>query len=282
MTHDHTPDDDRRGHEPPDLVGLLGGELTREETLDAAQHLRGCAACSAELVEVIVAHAALRSSARVTHLLAEGPRSGEGASTRSGPAGAVGPGSGATGGDIADAGGADALPPLPPLTGAEPGGRAPGRTASVARRRRTWRVVSGAAAAVVVVAGVTLGVAASRHGPGSPGPGPVATAALRPIAAPPSASGSVAVYASGPTRSLSVDARGLPAPSSQSFYEVWLLDPATQKMLPMGVLGPSGRGEYSVSSTIMGGYSAVDVSLQANDGNPAHSETSVLRAYLQA
>jgi len=61
---------------------------------------------------------------------------------------------------------------------------------------------------------------------------------------------------------------------------VWLLDPATLKMLPMGVLSPSGHGEYSVSATIMNGYSAVDVSLQANNGNPAHSQTSVMRAYL--
>ena len=56
----------------------------------------------------------------------------------------------------------------------------------------------------------------------------------------------------------------------------------------MGVLGPTGWGEYAVASAIMAGYSAVDVSLQSNDvslqsndGNPAHSETSMLRAYLQ-
>jgi hypothetical protein len=281
MTYDHTSGDDRLGHEPPDLVGLIGGELAREETLDAARHLRGCAACTAELVEVIVAHAALRSSTRVTRLLDEGPPS-----ERATGAGSVDPGnvdavSGSTGGDVTGAEGVDALPPLPPLTdGAEPGGQASGPTAITARRRRVWRVVSGAAAAILVVVGVTLGVTALRHGAG--GSGPVATAALRPIAAPPSATGSVAVYASGSTRSLTVDARGLPAASAQSFYEVWLLDPATQKMLPMGVLGPTGRGEYAVSSAIMGGYSAVDVSLQANDGNPAHSKTSVLRAYLQA
>lgn len=94
--------------------------------------------------------------------------------------------------------------------------------------------------------------------------------------------GGLATVATGSTRSLTVDTRNLPAPAPQSFYEVWLLDPATQKMLPMGVPSPSGRGEYAVSSAIMGGYSAVDVSLQANDGDPAHSQTSVLRAYLQA
>jgi hypothetical protein len=90
----------------------------------------------------------------------------------------------------------------------------------------------------------------------------------------------VSVFADGTTRSLTVETHRLPEPAPQRFYEVWLLDPATRKMLPMGVLSPSGRGNYSVSAGIMAGYSAVDVSLQANDGDPAHSETSVLRAQL--
>lgn len=158
---------------------------------------------------------------------------------------------------------------------------APARRGGAGRGRPTlWRAVPGVAAAIVVVVGVTVGVAASHRSPVRPAP--VASAALRPIEAPPSATGSVAVYATGSTRSLTVDARNLPAPSSQSYYEVWLLDPATQEMLPMGVLPPSGRGQYAVSSTIMAGYSAVDVSLQANDGDPAHSQTSVMRAHLQA
>ena len=100
------------------------------------------------------------------------------------------------------------------------------------------------------------------------------------IKAPPGTSGTVAVYAQGSTRTLRVEALGLPEPTSHDFYEVWLLDPATQKMMAMGVLAPSGGGEYSVSANIMAGYSAVDISLQTNDGNPAHSQTSVLRAYL--
>lgn len=51
-------------------MGLVGGDLTRDETLAAARHLRACAACTGELIEIILAHAALRSAGRVTRLLA--------------------------------------------------------------------------------------------------------------------------------------------------------------------------------------------------------------------
>jgi hypothetical protein len=52
-------------------------------------------------------------------------------------------------------------------------------------------------------------------------------------------------------------------------------------MLPVGVLSPSGTGSYALSASVMGQFSAVDVSLQANNGNPAHSDTSVLRGLVQ-
>ena len=68
-------------------------------------------------------------------------------------------------------------------------------------------------------------------------------------------------------------------PAPESFYEVWLLNPATLKMLPVGVLPPSGSGTYNMDAALMKDYSAVDVSLQVNDGNPAHSKVSVLRGY---
>jgi hypothetical protein len=75
-----------------------------------------------------------------------------------------------------------------------------------------------------------------------------------------------------------VHTENLAKPSGQHFYEVWMLNPSTQKMLPVGVLPPSGTGSYTMGASIMTGYSAVDISLQANNGNPAHSKTSVLRA----
>ena len=100
------------------------------------------------------------------------------------------------------------------------------------------------------------------------------------IAASASASGDVRVVASGDLRQLQVDADGLGTPPVNDYYEVWLLDPRTSQMLPMGILSPTGIGKYTTTKGIMSGYSAVDISLQSNDGNPAHSATSLLRAQL--
>ena len=53
-------------------------------------------------------------------------------------------------------------------------------------------------------------------------------------------------------------------------------------MLPLGAIGPSGRASFEVDDRLLGRYSAVDVSLEADDGNPQHSVTSVLRASYDA
>jgi len=255
MTDHHDPDHDR-----PDLLGLLTGELDRDETVAAARHLETCQDCTRELVELTVAHAALRSSVRVDRILGEQPE----------PSGAEPPA------DLRDA---EPLPPLP----AEPEETAaaiPEGSVERARRgapgRGWWRWAAAAVVASILVTTAAVAMVARRGTPTSP----VVSAPLHAVGGPARASGSVAVFAQGSTRTLRVAARQLPAPAAHDFYEVWLLDPATQKMLAMGVLSPTGRGQYSVSADIMGGYSAVDISLQANDGNPAHSDTSVLRAFL--
>jgi len=169
--------------------------------------------------------------------------------------------------------GAVTLPALePPAPDADP-------LPPIARPRRRRHGVLAAAAAVIALA--AIGTTAARVWPSSTPPSTqpvVARVALRPLDAPPTASGSVTVVARGSTRELTVRTEHLTRPPVQSFYEVWLLDPTTLKMLPMGVLPPSGSGSYTVVADIMSGYSAVDVSLQANDGDPAHSQTSVLRA----
>jgi len=255
-------------HEPPDLVGLLAGELSRQDTVAAAHHLEGCPACTRELVDLIVAHAALRSSVRVTHLLSA--HDDESVPTLASA--------------VSDPEGADGSPkvpeepPLPPLVTSPGGASSAGAPRHPGRARRVRHLAAAAVVLLLVIGAVVATLAARTSGP--TGPVRVAAAPLHPIMAPAGATGSVAVFADGSTRALAVEARRLPSPAAQSYYEVWLLDPATRKMLPMGVLSPSGRGSYSVSAAIMAGYSAVDISLQANDGNPAHSQTSVLRAEL--
>jgi Anti-sigma-K factor rskA len=255
-------------HVAPDLVGLLTGEPDRATTLATALHLENCLTCQHELSELVVAHAALRSSERVTRRLgADIPTAtfrNSGSSALDAPAPETD----------------DALPPLPTPSilderrGVD-AGDSPKRSGPMWRQRR---LVAASVIALLVAAGVLIGLVVNASTPATQSP--VASATLHPIAAPTGTTGSVAVFATGSTRSLTVAAAHLPVPVSQHFYEVWLLDPSSGKMLPMGVLAPSGRGTYAVSAHIMAGYSAVDISLQANDGNPAHSATSVLRAHL--
>jgi hypothetical protein len=78
--------------------------------------------------------------------------------------------------------------------------------------------------------------------------------------------------------SMVVETRDLPKAGEGEFYQVWLFNPETGKMLSLGILGPEGKGGFEFPDTLLGGYQVVDVSLEKDDGDPAHSVTSVLRA----
>jgi hypothetical protein len=231
-------------HVDDDLIDLLAGASDPATARRLVAHLRSCPRCVDQLISAVFAVCALRTSALVDHDETH-PIHGSGAGSQA-----------AAGGARSEASQVDA-------TGAP----------------RRWRRHLGAVAASVVllVAGLLIG---SRVASGpAPASGPaIVDVQLTPLEAPPSAGGQVTVEATGDTRQLLVRTTALPAPPTNHFYEVWLLDPKTLKMLSMGVLGPSGEGEYAVTAPIMAGYAAVDVSLQANDGDPAHSSISVLRA----
>lgn len=243
-------------HGPFDLLGLLAGELGRDETIAVGRHLRSCPQCTEELVDLAIAHGALSAASAADSQLND-------ASTgRPGPDEVL---SGMLGHHVDQL----ALPPLEvDVTEAAP---------RAARPRRLGLVVAGVAAAAVALVGVGVGTVIAGRGSTPSGP-VVASAVLKPIDAPASATGSIKAVAVGDSRRLTVATKNLETPTGQHFYEVWMLNPTTNKMLPVGVLPPSGTGTYSMGASIMAGYSAVDISLQVNDGNPAHSTTSVLRA----
>ncbi len=250
------------GHAAPDLVGLLAGEVGRDDTIAMGRHLRACRSCTGGLVDLVVAHGALTSAARADReLVAPSGRPDDDHTT--------------TGAVVVLAPELErrerALSPLTPPSVHDEAQRTSGR------RRRL--VVVLASAAAVIALGVLGAVGVLTHDHPSTQP-VVAQGSLQPLQAPRAATGSVTVLAQGTTRHMIVRTRDLAGLSSQKFYEVWLLDPATQKMLAVGVLPPSGNGDYEVTAGLMAGYSAVDVSLQSDDGNPAHSQTSVLRALL--
>ncbi|HEY7605223.1 MAG TPA: anti-sigma factor, partial [Actinomycetes bacterium] len=81
----------------------------------------------------------------------------------------------------------------------------------------------------------------------------------------------------GSDRRMTVTANGLPALKPGQFYEVWLIDPDTGTVFAVGVLPPAGQGHFTLPASVVGRYQAVDVSLEADDGDPAHSKRSLLR-----
>ena len=237
-------------HIGDELPALLAGDCDREQTLAVAAHLRTCPPCRDELVSVALATGTLRAAARAErHVLA--------------PAGPVSPA------DVSADGPADGPAATPDWL----------RSGLRSRQRLGGRRRLALAAASVII---LAGAAAAAIGLSASGSPVVARATLHPLQAPASASADITVTSSSGSRLMVVRTSGLPAPGRQHFYEVWLLNPVTLKMMPMGTLPPSGQASYGVSASLMAGYSAVDISLQANNGNPAHSAVSVLRGSLAA
>jgi anti-sigma-K factor RskA len=145
-------------------------------------------------------------------------------------------------------------------------------------RRPPWRRRLTAAAAALAVAAAATGVLASLAGPSTPDEVRAPLVALGEQA---SARGEVVLAAGDGQRSLVVEASGLPP--ADGFYEVWLLDLEGDRMVALGVLDDSGRGRLTVPDGVqVGDYPEVDVSLEPDDGDPAHSGDSVLRGELPA
>ncbi len=208
------------GHVAAELPGLIGGELELAEMQRVTRHLRKCADCRAELVEVAAGIGVMRSLDRTAN--------------------------------------------------AQPVSASPtaSRRATPARRR----VVAWAAAAVLVVAAaISATVVATRDN------SPKRTVVVLAPVANQDARGRVAMQARNGAQDMEVRTTLGAAPKT-SYYEVWLLERSTGKMLPVGVLPPDGNGVFRLSSDIVQGYDTVDISLQPDNGGTAHSKDSLLRA----
>ncbi len=235
----------------PDLAALLRGELSNTAALEAAAHARTCTDCHGELLEVSLGHGLL-------------------------------------------AGARHAMAPARAAVGEEAGrGRAedtvlPTRLRRELRRTR-WRRPVAIAAAVVLVGG-GVGVAALTadrdKGPvrGRPEVTAQTTTSLEPVdpavgTRPAAMGGRVSMTTDKQlvTR-MRVDTRELPRAARGEFYYVWLLDPKTNKMLPLGQVTPGRPARFDIPESLVDAYSAIDISLEADDGHPGHSVTSVLRA----
>jgi anti-sigma-K factor RskA len=156
---------------------------------------------------------------------------------------------------------------------ARPSEAPPAAAVARSRPRHAWRWATGAAvAAVVIVAAFFAGSQLTQPHTTE------AQATLHVVGAHAGSGGQVVMRTRDGKTNMLVTAKGLQAPSADRYYEVWLFDPQTQKMLPVGVLGPGGQSSYSLPQSLISQYQIVDISLQQDNGNPAHSNDSVLRA----
>ena len=144
-------------------------------------------------------------------------------------------------------------------------------------RRPPWRRPLTAAAAALAVAAAATAVLVTGGAPAPEAPREV-TAQLQALGG--TAASGEFVLSTGPgQRSLAVDTSGLPP--ADGFYEVWLLDLEQDRLVALGVLDERGRGRLTVPDGVeVDDYREVDVSLEPDDGDPAHSGDSVLRGEL--
>lgn len=152
-------------------------------------------------------------------------------------------------------------------------------------RRAGLRWLAVAAAALVVIGGAVVGgvvIGRSTNG-SSTATTTVAVrfhATLDRLGAPPGSTGTATIVRSGNGLLLQVHATGLPVRTG--YYEVWLYDPGSQKMVAVGTLGTGDAGEFTVPQGIdLTVFHVVDVSAQDFDGNPAHKQ-SMLRGNLSS
>ena len=229
------------------LVDLLRGELGRRAAGEVVGHLRACDPCRLVLVDTAQVHGSLEAARRLLHPVPDDDAAHPAAPRAALPA-------------ASQAASQPPTPQLPPL-------RLP-------RRRR----LALASAAVVTAAAVTTGVIVVQQRADEPAtpPASVASVELRPLTG--AGAGRVTMSAPGTETDMTISTQGLPAAGDGRFYYAWLLDPATQKMLPLGLVGVGTETHFDVPTTLVQRYHAVDISLQEDDGDPAHSATSVLRA----
>jgi hypothetical protein len=229
-------------HEHPELVGLLRGELTNAEVTAVAAHLDTCDACRRELSELTVGHAFLAGASRTL-------------------------------GDRAPLALPDP-PELPDLSELQEPAAAQARDRAVVHWLRPVGLVAAAAALIVGSVGVTRLV--DRPSEPAPVAAPDRAAPLEPVEG--AGGGRVEMASDHDEVLMTVETHDLPKIGDGEFYYVWLFNPATGKMLPLGVVGPRGVASFELPDSLVGRYQAVDVSLERDDGDPGHSVTSVLRA----
>lgn len=142
-------------------------------------------------------------------------------------------------------------------------------------RRRLVPMIALAASVGLVIGGVAVALMTRPAAPQV-----IASAPLEPLATY-TASGMASVEVVDGSEVLAVDVSGLP--TTEGYYEVWLLAPDASSMIALGTLGPGERAVLPLPAGVsLADYPVVDISAEPYDGNPAHSSDSVVRGTLPA
>ncbi len=145
-----------------------------------------------------------------------------------------------------------------------------------ARWTRPTLLLVAAAVLIAGTAGITARFTADED-PVLAAPPPAQTATFEPIDS--DGTGEVQMAAETDDHvAMTIKTEDLPTLPDGEFYYAWLLNPDTNKMLPLGQIGPGGTATFELPVSLISEYSAVDISLEFDDGDPEHSVTSVLRA----
>ena len=144
------------------------------------------------------------------------------------------------------------------------------------RRSRTLVAVAAAAGLVIGIGG-TLGVQATR----SPdAPALLASTVLAPL---PGEAGQGTAELVRDRDTLQLRVRANLASSPGNHHEVWLINSDGRRMYALGVLPSSGDASYWLPPSLdarLDGYETVDISLEPEDGDAAHSQHSLVRGQL--
>ena len=176
------------------------------------------------------------------------------------------------------------LPALPPLPGEDdvPAPR-PARTPWWRRTLALRPLPAAALASVLLALGVAAGVLVAGDGSGGDAVSAGDVVVLAPLEGQDPGAEGTATLASAQDRA-TVRLRGLPPSEPGQFYELWLLN-TVDDMVAIGSFSVPESGEIDVTVPLPGDagrFAALDLSVEPDDGDPAHSSVSVLRAPLQS
>jgi anti-sigma-K factor RskA len=145
------------------------------------------------------------------------------------------------------------------------------------RRRAVFTTFAAAACAAVIAVGITVAFTSGRNDPV-----PVTATATASVAAKsaPGVEGTASLYSPGDAGgTLRVALTNVPKAPSGHHYEVWVLPKGGHTMTAVGSFTPASRDvTLDLPLPTPGNYAAMDISVQANDGPPTHSGTSLAGA----